>query len=136
MQSKMRNLVYRPSARSARVVANAERDCPEPHRSTWMPHGHEDGAEAAGRPRDVGLDTPPELRAVASFGLAGHQPRLRDATLPAKVLAEGMQGDLGARRQVFEIHSERVVVKADREDRLGLTASHAQPSSSVGSDPK
>lgn len=100
-----------------------------------MGDGNEDSAEAAVRPRDVGLDATTEPGAVAAFGLAGHQTRFRNPAETAYLFVEQAQRLLGARRQVREVFLQGVVVKADREDRPGLRFDHPQPSSSVGSDP-
>ncbi len=117
-------------------VTDPERNEAQRQRTRWMRHGDEDGAEATSWPRDISLDASRQSRAVATFRLAGHQPRSRDSALSAKLLTEGTQCDLGARREMIEILGEGVVVKADGEDWLLLGAGQAQPSSSVDSDPK
>jgi hypothetical protein len=115
------------------MMSDTECDCAESGRATRMEHRDEDRSKVAIRPRELGLDTASEARAVAAFCLAirrnlGMPPRWRTSLCNAQCL-------LGARRQIREVFLQGVIVKADREDRLGLRFDHPQPSSSVGSDP-
>lgn len=134
-QSVVGDLVDRGSVRSVGVMTDAESDGPQSQRTIRMGHSDEDSTEAAIRPRDVGLDAAAEPGAVAAFGLAGHQAGLRKPAKAAQILVKRAQCLFGACRQTREVFLQGVVVKADREDRLGLRFDHPQPSSSVGSDP-
>lgn len=117
------------------MVTHPKGDSSQSHRAIRMGHGDEDSAEAAVRPRDVGLHAAAEPGAVAAFCLTGHKARFGNPAETAYLFVKQAQCLLGARRQVREVFLQGVVVKADREDRLGLRFDHPQPSSSVGSDP-
>jgi hypothetical protein len=136
VEAPIGDLVNRLSVRSARVVADAESDGPQNHRAIRMVHSNEHRAKTAIGPRDVGLNASAEVGSIPPFGLAGHQPRPWDTSRATNLLAKRSQRNLGARRKTVEILDQGVVVKADREDRLGPGFGPGQPSSSAGNDPK
>jgi hypothetical protein len=105
-------------------MTDAEGNGPKCHRAVGMGHSSEDRAKAPVRPRDVSLYAAAEPGSVSAFGLACHQSRSWDATAATNLLAERPQRNLGARRQAVEILRQGVIVKADREDRLGPGFGH------------
>src|SRR3954454_1970058 len=106
------------------MVTDAKSDKAKGHPPVWMRHGNEHPAEPPVLPRDVGLHAAAEPSAIAAFRLASHQMRLRNSAQPAHFFLKGVDRYLSVRRQMREILRQGVIVKADREDRLGPGFGH------------
>ena len=72
MQAPMGDLVHGSGSRVARVMANTEGNGAERQRAVWVDYSDEYRAEAAIRPRNVGLDATAKPGAVAAFCLTSH----------------------------------------------------------------
>src|ERR1700742_3095521 len=117
-------------------MPNPEGERAEGQGAARMLRRHEDCPEAAVRPRDIGLHTAVQPRSVPAFCLARHESRQREATISAKLFAKRPECNFGTCGKPAKILGEGVIVKPDRKHRFRPVAGHAQPSSSLGSDPK